>query len=41
MAGTNKWTPVSEDPEAVELPSWTGVLVIAIRESLDFGGFGP
>jgi len=36
VAGTNKWSPISEDPEAEELPSWTGVLVIAIRESLDF-----
>lgn len=39
VTGTNKWAPVSEDPEAAELPSWTGVLVVAIRESLDFGWF--
>jgi MFS superfamily sulfate permease-like transporter len=39
IPGTNKWSPISEDPEAEELPSWTGVLVIAIRESLDFGMF--
>lgn len=36
VPGTNKWSAISEDPDAQELPSWTGVLVIAIRESLDF-----
>jgi len=35
MPGTDKWKPINENPEAVEPLS--GVLIVRIRESLDFG----
>jgi hypothetical protein len=39
VPGTDKWMPIQENPDAEEaLP---GVLIIRIRESLDFGAYSP
>ena len=35
MPGTDRWKPILENPEAEE--SVPGVLIVRIRESLDFG----
>lgn len=35
MPGTDKWRPIEEDPEAEE--DVPGVLIIRIKENLDFG----
>ena len=36
IPGTDKWRPISEDPEATE-DFASGTLIIRIRENLDFG----
>jgi len=36
IPGTDRWKPISEDPEAME-DSASGTLIIRIRENLDFG----
>ena len=35
MPGTDRWKPILENPEAEE--SVPGVLIVRIRENLDFG----
>lgn len=35
MPGTDKWKPIQENPDAEE--AVPGVLILRIRESLDFG----
>ena len=35
MPGTDRWKPIIENPEAEE--SVAGVLIVRIRENLDFG----
>ena len=37
IPGTDRWKPIDEDPEAVEDAS--GVLIVRIRENLDFGAY--
>lgn len=37
MPGTDKWRPIEEDPEAEE--DVPGVLIIRIKENLDFGTY--
>jgi MFS superfamily sulfate permease-like transporter len=35
IPGTDKWGPIADNPGAEDVP---GILIIRIRESLDFGG---
>jgi MFS superfamily sulfate permease-like transporter len=37
IPGTDRWKPISEDPEAKEDTS--GIVIIRIRENLDFGPY--
>lgn len=35
IPGTDRWKPINEDPDAAE--DWPGVLIVRLKESLDFG----
>ncbi|EJD46921.1 sulfate permease [Auricularia subglabra TFB-10046 SS5] len=38
IPGTDRWKPINEDPDAAE--DWPGVLIVRIKETLDFANTG-